>query len=252
MQDLLIKNITKTKYGYNLFIADLKINLEEMIFFKYRFKRGQTIDNLLLEQVTKENEVEIIKRKSLVYLSSQRSVLQFKTYLRSLNADERQVESLTNAYKEKGYLNDLEYANNLVLKSQIKYGKNKIRQQLVQNGIHANIIEQLFLTYQNPNIEQIVEDTVRKTKASNYLKAKEKIIRSLILKGFELEEIKYYLDRYLKKEQFDENKSIEKDYLKLLKRYELKLSGLALENKLRTLLYQRGYSKEAIQRVVRS
>lgn len=252
MQELLINNITKTKYGYNLFINDFKINIEEMVFFKYRFKRGQTLTNNLLEQVKKENEVEFIKRKSIVYLSGLRSVLQFKTYLRSLNANEKLVEKLTNEYKTKGYLNDFDYAKSLVERLEFKYGKKRISQQLVQNGIHKDIIEQLLIDYRSPNLELIIESTVRKTKANNYIKAKEKIVRSLVSKGFNLDEINYYLPIYLKKEQFNEYKTIEKDYLKLLNKYKTKLEGTVLRSKLKSLLYQRGYSKEAIERVVRS
>lgn len=252
MHNQVINKITKTRYGYNVYINDFKINLEEKTFFNYRLKRGEEISSKLLEQILNENEIEVIKRKSLTYLSRQRSVLQFKTYLRTLNAAESLINELTNNYKEKGYLNDLEFAELLIERLQIKYGKKKIQQSLVESGIHKDIINSLLENYKNPNIEFIVKDTIKKTKANNYTKAKQKVIRSLISKGFDLSETNIYIDNYLKKDNFNEEEAIKKDYFKIYLRYKDKFEGAMLKNKIKTLLYQRGYSKESIENIIRS
>lgn len=251
MQEMQIKNITKTKYGYNVFIDDFKINFEEMIVFKYRFKKGQTLSTKLLEAAKKENELEFIKRKSLVYLGRKRSVLQFKTYLRTLNASEDYINSLAKDYKEKGYLDDYSYAKSVINNLELKYGKRRIYQRLVNDGIYKDIIKDLLTDYKNPYAEQIIASTAKKIKAVNYNKAKQKALRALLAKGFALEEINFYLPKYLKKENYDEKQTIVKDYLKLNQKYQNKLQGAVLVNKLKSLLYQRGYSKEAIEKVLR-
>ncbi len=249
---MIITDIKKTKYGYNIFFDKEKINIEEMVFFKHRLKRGYELSNAFLETLLKENEIEFIKRKSLVYLGGKRSVLEFKTYLRKLNAAESLIENLTSIYKQRGYLNDLDYAKSAVLRLEIRYGKNRIRQELVKKGIHKEIIDEVLNAHTLTNTEAIVKKVCEATKAVNYIKAKEKALRSLISKGFNYEEVEPFIKRYLKKENFNETKSAKLQYEKLKTKYQHQFEGAMLKNKIRQGLYQRGYSKETIDLLLRS
>lgn len=248
----LITKITKTKYGYNIFFLDEKINVEEQTLIYFRLNKGQFITDKDLENIIKYNETEFIKRKSLVYLIRKRSVLEFKTYLRTLKASNKLIEQLTKEYKQKNYLNDFEFAESLVERLGIRYGKNKIKSELVNKGIHSDIINNLMEGYENKNIEYILEKACKTVRANTYKQAYDKVVRSLISKGFSLSEINKHIDNYLFKENFDQTKSIKLEYQKLLNKYKNKYEDKILINKIKVSLYQKGYSKDLIEEIVRS
>lgn len=246
-----IKDIKKTKYGYNVYSDGLKTNIEEKVFCKYKLKKGMTIKDNLWQEILKENKPEFIKRKALTYLTRQRSTKEFITYLHKLEASKSLTKQLTEEFTTKGYLDDYLYAQSVIKKEQKRYGKNKIKEILINKGIKNEIITNLLNEHIDNNLEnQIIRDC-KTIKASNYNEATNKLLRRFIRKGYKLNDIKRYINKHLDKNKFNESEEIKKHYQNALKRYEKKYKDKELNLKIKQNLYSKGFKKELIDKVVR-
>lgn len=245
---MIISDIKKTKYGYHVYIDQEVIHLEMSVFLDHRLKKNQTITLKQFRKIITDNEEAYIKRKAVIYVAKSRSTLEFKNYLRSLNAKKELVESLTKSYKEKGYLNDKLYAENLVHKYERKYGKHRLKSMLIDKGIHERIIDDVLKNHTDINLELQVKSLCLTTKKDNYQKTKETITRRLITLGYELGEITIYIDKYLK-DDFDELTTIKPHYQQAKRRFS-HVSSPEKEMKITQALLRKGFSYETIKTIM--
>ena len=125
----------------------------------YRFfsiiqlKKNQIITLKQFKDIINENETAYIKRKAVVYVSKARSVYEFIIYLKGLNAKRELIAELVESYKEKGYLDDKEFASSFVSRYENKYGKHKLRLLLKNKGISEEIIEDTLKYHIDKNLE---------------------------------------------------------------------------------------------------
>lgn len=247
---MVIKNIRKTKYGYNLFIDEEKINIENSVFSKYMFKKNDAITKNQLDNILKENEIAYLKRRALNYLTSRKSTLDFKKYLYRLEAPKTLVDELVKEYTKKGYLNDYLYAEFLILKEEKRYGKNKIKEILINKGINNEIIDELLFDFKDKNLEAQIIHECKYVKADNYYQAQQKIARSFLRKGYNLKDINHYISLYLNKDNFNEDVAIKKQYEIFLKRYSKRYSGYELNIRIKDALYKKGFSLKSINKIL--
>lgn len=246
-----IKSVKKTKYGFNIFINEELLNIENKIYFKYKLKEGLKLDSLKLNEILSENKIEFIKRKSITYLNRRRSTREFILYLSELEAPKSLVYSLTEEYTKKGYLDDYFYAKEVFNKEKSRYGKKKIKEILINKGIKNEIILSLLEEYEDDSLEELIKNAAKSVKANNYKDARLKLARLFLNKGYELNSINYYIDIYLDKASFNEEEAIKKLYLSALNRYEKKYSGRKLDDKIRNYLHNKGFTTAAINKVIR-
>jgi|LSQX01.2.fsa_nt_gb regulatory protein len=247
-----INEVKKTRYGYNVIFNEERVNIEDSVWSKFKLRRGQSLEKAFFKQLLKENELAKIRRKSLAFLARRRSVFEFKTYLRKLEANFKLIENLTKEYLEKGYLDDYNYALGLIEKEKSRYGKNKIKTLLIKKGIKAEIIEELLENFTNPNLENHVKAACQNVKTANYNQAYQKVKRSLIYKGYESREIDKLIIKHLTKDAFDSKKSIVKFYEQALKKHQKKFSGKELELRVKKALYNKGFTLKEINEIMRS
>lgn len=248
---MLVKEIKKAKYGYNVLVNDQKVYLETNIFLKYKIKKNQSIDQSLWKKILKDNEEEFIKRKSLVFLARRRSTSEFITYLNKLNAPKSLISSLIKEYTKKGYLDDYLFAELLINKEQERYGKNRLKKILLDKGINNEIIDSLLENHLDKNLESLIKKACKTVKADNYSMAREKLLRSFTTKGYNLKDISEHINTYLDKDSFNEEETIKKHYLKAFNRFQNKYTGDELNLKVKQALYRKGYQIELIDKVIR-
>lgn len=246
-----IADIKKTKYGYNVYSNNLKVNIETSVFNKYKLKKGTSLTKGEWDNILKENELETIKRKTLVYLSRRRSTKEFIAYLYQLKPPHGLISSLVEEYTKKGYLDDYLYAEAVIKKEKNRYGKNKIKEILINKGIKDKIIESLLIEHVDEFLEQQIIVACKTVKASNYQEAINKLSRSFLYKGYQLKEIKNFLLIHLDKDKFNEDETIKKHYLEALKKYQKKYSNDELNLKIKVYLHNKGFKKETINKVIR-
>lgn len=248
---MVVKEIKKAKYGYNVLAGEQKIYIETKVFLKYRLKKGQTLEINLWNKILEDNEKELIKRKSLVFLARRRSTSEFIAYLKKLKAPEYLISLLVKDYTKKGYLDDYLYAELLINKEQQRYGKIRLEKILLDKGINKKIINSLLENHLDKNLESLIEKACKTVKADNYSMAREKLLRSFTRKGYNLKEISQYLETYLDKDSFNEDITIKKHYLKAFNKFQNKYTGDELNLKVKQALYRKGYKMDLIDKVIR-
>ncbi len=244
-----IKEARKTKYGYNVLIKDEVYNIERAVFFKHGLKRGVTINNSQLKQILKESNLELAKRKSLDYLIRRRTTKEFKTYLKRFDVPTSYINELVNEYTKKGYLNDYLYAEIFISDRSKKYGKNKIKRDLLLKGINETIIDELLSQGISSTLEKQVKVASKNVKAKNYSHAYNKLMQSFVRKGFEINEIKPYLKMYLKDVEFDKEE-LKKDHEALLKKYKKRYEEQELRQNMIKALERKGYNLKDILKII--
>lgn len=246
-----IDDIKKTKYGYNVYSGELKVNIEISVFNEHKLKKDLVLTDKKWQEILKDNKREFIKRKSLLYLSRRRSTKEFISYLIKLGSEKELTKTLVKDYTNKGYLDDYLYAEAVIKKEKNRYGKNKIREILINKGINKEIIDSLLINHLDENLEEQIISACKNVKAKNYKDASNKLTRSFMNKGYELNEIKEYLHKHLDRNKFNEEETIKKEYLLALKRYQKKYEGAQLNLKIRLYLYNKGFNKTTIDKVMR-
>lgn len=246
---MIISDIKKTKYGYFVYSDQEVIHLEASVFLEYKLKKNQTLSLKQFRNIIKDNEKAFVKRKAVVYVAKQRSVLEFKNYLRTLIEDKIFIEELTKTYKQKGYLDDTQYALDFVHKYESKYGKNRLKNMLIQKGIHQDIIENTLKNHVDMNLEMHVKRLVLTVKKENYEKTKQTIIRRMGALGYDVSLVTKYVDKYLKKD-FNEEETIIPYYNKAKKKFEKKYEGTELEEAIIKSLLNKGFTYQTIKKIM--
>lgn len=244
----MITNIKKARLGYLVTIDDHVYKLEEDILVSYRLSKGLELSKKQLDEILQSNELALIKRKALTYLKVARSTKAFKTYLRSINANEQYIETLTKSFKERGYLDDQLYAKMMIEQYMDSKGNLWIKAKLIEKGIHKDIIEKLLPKTNQNTLTRMVQKAIESNKKPNYIQAKIQITRQLISKGFVLSDFESILDRGLKQKSFSTD-SLKNDYLKLQKKYD-KMPFNEQAYKIKRALFQKGYKIEEIDKIL--
>lgn len=108
------------------------------------------------------------------------------------------AKKLVNRLEISGYINDKRYAERYIENMSQKKSLNAIKHWLKNKGIDISILEQI-LTY-NQDLEQSVINKIIEKKLNGVEsldgKAREKIIRHLLYKGFNYSDIQKAIDEY--------------------------------------------------------
>ena len=138
-----IDKLERVRYGYKVTLDGIIHTLEEETVVIHRLRKDVEIDEKMWKKVLESDLLNVQKRKAIVHLKKPQSVSEFKTYLRSILVNEKNIESWTLEYKKLGYLDDLEYGKLLVEGYKSKYGSKKIESLLKNKGLHPDTIEKV-------------------------------------------------------------------------------------------------------------
>lgn len=146
---------------------------------------------------------EDVKEKAL-------RVLEFRTHsehelrekLYRFGGDEEDINFAIEFCKEYGFLNDENYAMALArdLNSLKKYGKHRIKMELLKRGINSELAEAALYEIED-NTEVLMELVSKKLKGSFEKKDTERAIRYFMYRGYSLADIKHAIER-LKANEF--------------------------------------------------
>lgn len=148
------------------------------------------------EILEKEIELFNIKQSAFRFLSGRNhSKFELKTKLKKKNYDDSLIQITLNDLKERGYLNDREFAVNY-FRSQLKKKKGllKIKADLVKKGVNREIIENISNNYINDPILlksaiYICEKKIKFLRVKNLQsnQMKQKLYQFLSSRGFSFE-----------------------------------------------------------------
>lgn len=156
----------------------------------FPIETGQPLSEKQITIITAHEEFEKAKELALRYLTRRmRSEYELTLYLRKKEVPEIALKRSISYCRERGYINDEEYASMLVrdMINLNRYGINKIRLQLHKRGVSTEIIKnvlanQIHDSDQLKNAFELAKKKMRTIKDKT--KAKEKIYRFLQQRGF--------------------------------------------------------------------
>jgi len=122
-----------------------------------------------------------------------RTVAELKRLMRSRveegDAGEAKIDRVVARLKEQSYLNDTNYATDYARLRQenSSFGKRRVRQDLIQKGVHANVIARtLDAAYENVSEEELIRRFLARKRVQKPANDKEsaRVIRMLVRAGF--------------------------------------------------------------------
>lgn len=198
----------KQKKGnrYNLYVdGEFYSGIELDTIVKYSFKENQEIEKEKLDEYLLESESFYAFNKGLKYLSkSMKTESEIKDYLKTKNFKPDVINLAIKKLYEYNYINDELYVKNYVEFYKTKYGKLKLKQNLLNKKIDEELIDE-YLSYDEEDNLDIVYNLIEKQLKNKDLddKLKQKIIRNLLSKGYNFDIIKKAFKKVGKDEDWD-------------------------------------------------
>ena len=243
-----IDKLERVRYGYKVTLDGIIHTLEEETVVIHRLRKDVEIDEKMWKKVLESDLLNVQKRKAIVHLKKPQSVSEFKTYLRSILVNEKNIESWTLEYKKLGYLDDLEYGKLLVEGYKSKYGSKKIESLLKNKGLHPDTIEKV-LPKNDDVLNKLVQKSCKSIQKSTYIQAKNGVIRQFLAKGFDYETITKLVDIHLDPKRFNEDEQLVKEFKKIRSKYERTYQGYKLKQKVIQALRQKGFNGQKIEQI---
>jgi len=122
-----------------------------------------------------------------------RTVAELKRLMRSRveesESGETKIDRVVSRLKEQRYLNDTNFATDYTRLRQENnsFGKRRVRQDLIQKGVHANVIARtLDAAYENVNEEELARQHLTRKRIRKPANEKEaaRVMRMLVRAGF--------------------------------------------------------------------
>lgn len=206
-----------------------------------------------LNQINKETSYYDIYYKCVNYITKKlRSEKEIYEYIDSFDVSDIDKNNAIEKLKEIGLINDLNYVKAFIYdKLNLSLdGPDKIKKNLLEHDISFEMIEEelnkIDKNIIKNKIEKLVNKKVKNTKYTGYV-LKQKVINDLINLGYNKSDIIEVYDSI----NISYDNLLKKEYDKLYKKLSLKYSGNELNNKIKTKLYQKGFSFDEINNVLK-
>ncbi len=211
----------KNPKRFNIFLdGEFAFGADEDLVVDHRLVIGKTFTTSDVEHLLFESEVgKLMERMYRLFNLRQRSEQEVRRYLKNLSfkrkiIDQEEismsaVELLINKLKQKGLLNDEQFALAWVESRRKKKGLRVLKQELFQKGIDREIIEEVISEqrahaesgegYSEEQVaEQLLERKMRVWKNLSKLEFRKKAYEFLLRRGFEYEIVKSVVEKISK------------------------------------------------------
>lgn len=224
------------------------IFLYEDTIIKYNLLFHKNISEKELGNIIKENDKLEAYYLSVKYLNNKmRTTLEIKKYLQKKDYSNIVIDNTISILKKQGYLDDNKFIESYINDQYhlTNNGPEKIKNNLIRLGIDES---KIFI---NKDFTSKIKNIIaKKTKVNNNLSTtalKLNIANYLYNLGYNREMFQEYLDNI----NTNDDEFINKDYEKLYNKYKNKYDEYKLNLFLKDKLYQKGYSYDLINKIVK-
>lgn len=224
------------------------IFLYEDTIIKYNLLFHKNISEKELGNIIKENDKLEAYYLSVKYLNNKmRTTLEIKKYLQKKDYSNIVIDNTISILKKQGYLDDNKFIESYINDQYhlTNNGPEKIKNNLIRLGIDES---KIFI---NKDFTSKIKNIIaKKTKVNNKLSTtalKLNIANYLYNLGYNREMFQKYLDNI----NTNDDEFINKDYEKLYNKYKNKYDEYKLNLFLKDKLYQKGYSYDLINKIVK-
>ncbi|MEA4854147.1 MAG: RecX family transcriptional regulator [Christensenella sp.] len=194
-----IKQCAHNKERVNLYTEDgflMAVYIDTVL--ANHIKKDAVFSEEKLEEIRKQDAQRYAVQAAMEYVSYKpRTEKEVRVKLTLKEIAEDATDLAIEKLKEYGYINDAEYAAAYVAELLPKYGKRVILQKLAQKGVLRETALEATQTVAAPEeqLTKMAEMLRRRYRDDEPYKQKQKIIRSLMAKGFEYDDIKNALSK---------------------------------------------------------
>lgn len=249
--------LEKNSFYTVIFTEGQEVLVSEDLLVQYRLLKGSEIDTALFEKLKASASQQIGLQMAYNYVSYQlRSEDEMRQYLFKKEIAAKDVREIIERLKELNLIDDQVFAESYI-RTQMRLGDKGpfvLSQKLKQKGIDALIIEEALYLY--PMEEQqviamrVAEKAWKKHQNKSYQENLQKVRMSLMQKGFGSEVIQLAFDELaFEKDEETEDNALYSEGAKLLRRHQ-RLERSKKIQKIKTQLYQKGFSLDKIQHFI--
>lgn len=245
----------KTSDKYKLKLEDgEELILQDQIIIDHNLLFKKEIDETLRFTLAKENAYYEIYHKTVSYIMKKlRSELEIKKYLEKYQLSKQDEEKLIHKLKSLHFIDDALYAKSYVAdklnftnEGPLKL-KSDLEQQKIDSSIIEEVIEKIELEPLKTNMIRWCEKKVRLNKKYSATMMKQKLTMEMNRLGYS----KDFIVECLEAVSFSNSQIIESEYQKLRRKFEKKYQEKELYYKVKEKLYQKGFSSEEINSVMK-
>lgn len=204
----------KNPHRFNIFIdGEFVFGADQDLVVDHRLMVGKIIEKDLLDKLIFEAEVGKLMERMYGLLGIRaRSEKEIRDYLKNLSFKRKimggeeisqiAADLLINKLKQKGLLNDSDFAKTWINSRSKKKGKIALRVELIQKGIDKKIIDQVLeeeVLDEQKIADQTIEKKMKIWKDLEPLQFKKKAYEYLLRRGFEYSLVSQVVEKYLKK-----------------------------------------------------
>lgn len=248
-----IKKIRVSEDYVILNLEEEKIMVSIEAYFRYNLKDRKGLDEELYDILKKDERVTKAYRSCLRKLSARdHTVKQIRDHLHSLDLEREESEEILDRLLTYGLLDDERYCRGRAeMYERNDLSARQIIQKLRKEGIGEDLIEK----YVKVNSEgealkasAVAARSVNATKNRPAEGRKRAILNKLMNSGFSYETSRSAVEG-LEIDAKEDMRLLEKEYAKVLKKYEKKYSGYELKQRITAALYSKGFRMEDIRKI---
>lgn len=192
-----IKQQVKRKDRYSVFIdGKYSFALSEGKLLELSLAIGQEFDKTQLESAKDEAHLDKAIYRVMDLISRRpRSEWEIKDYLKRKDYKPSEIEQSVKLLRERGYINDLDFARRWVESRRLlkSTSKRKLRLELMQKRVSEEAITKVLEDDETDEAEVLKELIIKKRGQTRY-KDREKLIAYLLRQGFNYGDIKSAID----------------------------------------------------------
>lgn len=248
----------KSSHRFNIFIDDgngekYGFSVDEEVLIKYNLRKGLSLNETMIEQLLHEDTLQKSYGEVIRFLSYRmRTRKEIIDYLEKKEVNPDHVTKIIDQLTAEKLIDDEEFANAFVrtrIQTTTK-GPGLVKQELQQKGVSSSIAECAVAQYdygiQYEKAKKIIKKRSTKKDRYSVKKQQQQLQATLTRNGFYQDVIQDMLREIQQANDEDELEAISYQGEKLLRKYQGKLSGYELKNKLKEALYRQGFKIESI------
>lgn len=247
-----IIGIEKRKKGYMVSFEHETFLVFPEVYIKHHLKPGLTLSEDDFKAFMQDHMWITYLDMGLTKLKKMMTVSEMSSYLEEKGAPLGLIKQLVHYMIERKYLNDLHYVKTYIELKKYQEGPEMMAHKLKGKGINASLIEAYV---QHINQRDVLQTLITKKIQSETKKTRQQTLKKLketyMKKGFSLDAIESVLLETSHLYQGDEKALLEKDYHKIKVKLEKTYDGYDLKRRIKEKLYQKGYTYESIQTIMR-
>jgi len=239
--------VIKIKNKYKVILDNITLTTYPEVIINNKLLYKKEIDGHLLKKIQEQTEYYNIYYKLVSSINKRlKCENEIKEYLNKTTLNQNDKDKMINKLKETNYINDKRYIQAYISDKihLTNEGPHKIMKDLINKNISTKLIEEEITKLDNSftidKLKNLINKKIKQNKKYSNKLLKQKLLIYFINLGYDQVDIK----NILMNTNINDHEQLKKEYTKLDKKYNDK-------NIIKTKLYQKGYSLENIDKIMK-